>query len=99
MCSQVWRGDSGRDSAQHSTECPQVPVSTCGRVQSWSIKETGEALNGKVYTAGVITGVFRMTRICQISAAHLSDKLNEGEGHSKARQGKSWGNSTMSWGG
>lgn len=40
-----------------------------------------------------------MTGICQISAAHLSGELNEGEGHSKARQGKSWGNSKMSWGG
>lgn len=99
VCSQVWRGDSGRDSAQHSTQCPQVPISISGRVQSWSIKESGETLNGKVYTAGVSAGVFRMTRICQISVAHLCDKPNEGEGHSKARQGKSWGNSKMSWGG
>lgn len=45
----------------------------------------------KVHTEGVITGAFRMTCICQISVAHLMAKLNEGEGHSKARQGKGWG--------
>lgn len=45
----------------------------------------------KVHTEGVITGAFRMTCICQISLAHLMAKLNEGEGHSKARQGKGWG--------
>lgn len=45
-----------------------------------------------------MAGVFRVPCICQISAAHVMVKLNEGEGHSEARQGKRWGISKKSWG-